>query len=255
MRKQLLSIISRITLLEAEVGNKDGVQSFVNSIQSFLKKTKDALMSSSFGKTMEERKNSLLKHFNSKELPKDFLTKITGITLEDIESGANQIVNSAEELRQSLVSNLETLMYMETGNEIFLKNKSFFEKTKLILQKYILKDVDNTPEKIVSFLMSLFIIASALLLIGIAIMLGDSAFNAVKKHIFEASSKFGKALRELDPVKSVVTFIKLIITPISSVLVALSKSPTGTIFFSAGVSILGYCGVLLYTYKEYGILK
>jgi len=259
MHKQLLSIKNRIALLEAEV-NKSTIETLSQKLTEIMEQLKNIFLNSSFGKTLEERKNVLLEKIMGgkklSEIPKDYITKIAGLTPEDIKKGANELAVKVEELKQTLLANFDTLMYMSTGNEQYLKDKSFLEKTKLILQKYILsKDINNTPDKIVDFLMKCSIVSFAFILLGIAMMSTESAFAAAKKHIFEVSSKFGKALRELDPVKSVVFFIKLIFVPLSSFIVALKKSPIGTIFFTIGASIIGYCGVLLYTYKEYGILK
>mgnify|MGYP001399077672 FL=1 len=130
MHKQLLSIKNRIALLEAEV-NKSTIETLSQKLTEIIEQLKNIFLNSSFGKTLEERKNVLLEKIMGgkklSEIPKDYITKIAGLTPEDIKKGANELAVKVEELKQTLLANFDTLMYMSTGNEQYLKDKSFLE--------------------------------------------------------------------------------------------------------------------------------
>jgi len=59
MHKQLLSIKNRIALLEAEV-NKSTIETLSQKLTEIIEQLKNIFLNSSFGKTLEERKNVLL---------------------------------------------------------------------------------------------------------------------------------------------------------------------------------------------------
>ena len=83
MHKQLLSIKNRIALLEAEV-NKSTIETLSQKLTEIMEQLKNIFLNSSFGKTLEERKNVLLEKIMGgkklSEIPKDYITKIAGLT-------------------------------------------------------------------------------------------------------------------------------------------------------------------------------